>query len=429
VVRGDETLRAAAARRRGFAARDGRYWLPCGEKHLVGSEVEEECSLRVGRCVEGIRGRLRLSHDCSFLPQPSGTTTPMDREKVGILATLFPHPAEGLLDNTVFDTGFYQNWRVSPPVAIRRRLVDLVPELPSERDVSKSRRTTRIYLVRISAVPLPCGFFLSTVTRETDGCTRYYRKDATLREILTTLRSTAPQTPEYRHPLARYSFRSIYFDAHASSRQNRDSRSAGSYSSKDLGIVYSRDILGDPGSITTGIAPRLLEDEEPQGNSDGQKTLEDLKFVPGDFLSVAVLLPKNSTVVVGSTGDIAVKGAAGATDSTTSGPANGWKSGVGLGRDRDRDTGWGGPAGRGSGGHWRGESNAPSPAFGGRGRGGGSGRGRDKDRDRDDDYRRVPPPRKDRDSPPPRRGGRGGGRRRSKDSRSRSPPRRNPRYD
>ncbi|KAF9783000.1 histone deacetylase complex protein [Thelephora terrestris] len=263
----------------------------------------------------------------------------------------------------------------------------------------------------------------------------FHRKDATLREILTTLRSTAPQTSEYRHPLARYSFRSIYFDAHSASRQNRDSRPVGSYSSKDLGIVYSRDILGDPGSVN-GIAPRLLEDEEPQGNSDGQKTLEDLKFVPGDFLSVAVLLPKNAPVTVGSAGDVAVKSAP--ADPIASGPANGWKSGGVSGRDRERerDAGWSGPAGRGSGGHWRGESNGPSPAFGGRGRGGGIGRGRDRDRDRDrdDDYRRVPPPRRDRDSPPPRRGvrgggDRGGGRRRSRESRSRSPPRRNPRYD
>lgn len=272
--------------------------------------------------------------------------------------------------------------------------------------------------------------------------TSFCRKDATLREILTTLRSTAPQTPEYRHPLARYSFRSIYFDAHSSSRQNRDSRSGGSYSSKDLGIVYSRDILGDPGSVTSGIAPRLLEDEEPQGSSDGQKTLEDLKFVPGDLLSVAVLLPKNVSVTVGPAGDVAVKSAPGSTNPTTSGPANGWKTGGGPGKDRDRDAGWGGPAARGTGGHWRGESNGPSPAFSGRGRGGGLGRGRERDRDRDDDYRRVPPPRRDRDSPPPRRSGRGGGggdrgdrgdrgggRRRSRDSRSRSPPRRNPRYD
>jgi len=30
-----------------------------------------------------------------------------------------------------------------------------------------------------------------------------------------------------------------------------------------------------------------LEDKEPQGSSDGQKTFEDLKFVPGDFLPTA----------------------------------------------------------------------------------------------------------------------------------------------
>jgi histone deacetylase complex subunit SAP18 len=284
---------------------------------------------------------------------------------------------------------------------------------------------------------LPSFFVVSfncNARKLTQNYTHFYRKDATLREILTTLRSSAPKTPEYRHPLARYSFRSIYFDPHSASRQNRDSRSSGSYSSKELGIVYSRDILGDPGSVASGIARRLMQDEEPEGSSDGQKTLEDLKFVPGDLLSIAVLLPKNVSVTVGPTGDVGVKGTP--TEFTTSGPANGWKSGSGPGRDKDRDAGWSGQPGRGSGGHWRGESNGPSPAFGARGRGGGLGRGRDRDRekDREDDYRRVPPPRRDRDSPPPRRGARGGwdrggGRRRSRDSRSRSPPRRNPRYD
>ena len=102
-----------------------------------------------------------------------------------------------------------------------------------------------------------------------------------------------------------------------------------------------------------------------------KQTLEDLKFVPGDFLSVAVLLPKNVSVTVGPAGDVAVKGAAGGADPTTSGPTNGWKSGGGPGKDRDRDAGWGSPAGRGSDGHWRGESNGPSLAFSGRGRGGG----------------------------------------------------------
>ncbi|KAG6902213.1 hypothetical protein C0995_003045 [Termitomyces sp. Mi166 len=242
-------------------------------------------------------------------------------------------------------------------------------------------------------------------------------KDATLREVLTTLRNTAPLVPEYRHPLARFSFRIVYADSLAKGR----------FSQKDLGMVYSRDILGEPGSLNV-TAPRLADEDgtqEPSEREKEERTLDELRFVPGDFLLVAVLLPKS----IGTPSEINIKG------SGTGGPGttNGWRSG-GVGRG---DGGWGGAlsgpgAGRG-GGHWRGESNAP--AAGGRGRGGRGGGdfGRERDFDRD---RRVPPPRSD--SPPTRgrgygaRGGaRGGGGRRSRSrsfSRSRSPPRRR-RYD
>ncbi|KAJ6626880.1 Sin3 associated polypeptide p18-domain-containing protein [Mycena sp. CBHHK59/15] len=37
-------------------------------------------------------------------------------------------------------------------------------------------------------------------------------KDASLREVLTTLRNTAPHVAEYRHPLARFSFRTVFAD-------------------------------------------------------------------------------------------------------------------------------------------------------------------------------------------------------------------------
>ncbi|KIM75231.1 hypothetical protein PILCRDRAFT_79224 [Piloderma croceum F 1598] len=276
-------------------------------------------------------------------------------------------------------------------------------------------------------------------------------KDATLRELLTSLRDIAPQTPEYRHPLARYSFRAIY----------ADSAARGRFASKDLGIVYSRDILGEPGTLNSP-APRLLEDED-DGEEGGkekserekeERTLDELRFVPGDYLCVAVLLPKNVNVVTGERDrDIAIKGSAGGA----SGPpaTNGWRTG-GAGGSARGDGGWGGsvapisagaPTGRG-GGHWRGGSDIPPPISRGlgRGRGGGGGgggggdfAGRDRDYDsrmdsRGDRDRRVPPPR--RDSPPHRggggrdrdRGGPRGGRRSLSRSRSRTPPRRK-RYD
>lgn len=234
------------------------------------------------------------------------------------------------------------------------------------------------------------------------------RKDATLREVLTTLRNTAPQTPEYRHPLARYTFRAIF----------ADSGNRGRFAQKELGTVYSRDILGEPGTIDS-VAPRLLREEEGPGpggaastetdNEREERTLEDLRFVPGDYMCVMVVLPKG--VVVPPSGELSIKGAAPAVAS------NGWKSGAAeSGRGRG-DGGWGGalgttsaPSGRG-GGHWRGASTAPEPRGGGRGRG----------------DRRVPPPRRE---SPPRRSGWGDRRGGRSPSRSRSPPRRrSSRYD
>ncbi|KAF9226808.1 hypothetical protein BS17DRAFT_748957 [Gyrodon lividus] len=238
-------------------------------------------------------------------------------------------------------------------------------------------------------------------------------KDATLRELLTTLRNAAPQIAELRHPLARYSFRAIYADA-----ANR-----GRFAQKDLGLVYSRDILGEPGSLGS-FAVRLSEDNdrenrEPTDREKEERTLEELRFVPGDYLCVSIILPKGAAPTVTQ------------RDAASNKPQpNGWRAG------RTADAGWGGgvhappPTGRGAG-HWRGDSKPPPPG-GGRGRGARAGdlAGRDRDFDRPREAERRAPPRRD---SPPHRGGRGGGRggRRSPSvSRSRSPPRRRgPRYD
>lgn len=244
------------------------------------------------------------------------------------------------------------------------------------------------------------------------------RKDATLREVLTTLRNAAPQIPEFRHPLARYSFRAIYADA-----ANR-----GRFAQKELGIVYSRDILGEPGTVDSPAA-RLLNDTDGESREQTERekeerTLDELRFVPGDYLCVSIILPKAAAAAVA---------AATQAETTVKVPVqNGWRSAPAT---RPSDAGWGAaaPAGRG-GGHWRGDSN-PAPPSGPRG-GGGGGRGgdfagRDRDFDRNRDSERRPPPR--RDSPPHRGGGwgaRGGKRSSPSGSRSRSPPRRRgSRYD
>ena len=114
------------------------------------------------------------------------------------------------------------------------------------------------------------------------------------------MRNTAPHVPEYRHPLARFSFRTVY----------ADSSTKGRFSQKDLGMVYSRDILGEPGTLGT-TAPRLLEDDDtprvPAENPEkAERTLDELRFVPGDYLLVAVLFPNR--VNLGT--ELSIKGSA-----------------------------------------------------------------------------------------------------------------------
>lgn len=244
----------------------------------------------------------------------------------------------------------------------------------------------------------------------TDG--HVFRKDATLREVLTTLRNAAPQIAELRHPLARYSFRAIYADA-----ANR-----GRFAQKELGMVYSRDILGEPGTLET-VAPRLLDaaDEacEPTEREKAERTLEELRFVAGDYLCVSILMPKGAAPGAGPGSGPGQHGAAHGEGAGVGGPkpqlgTNGWRGGAGPGRVAD--AGWGVRGGVGRGGsHWRGESSGAGP--GGRGRGG---RGDFGGREREGERGRAGPLRRD---TPPHRGGRRG-RRTPSGSRSRSPPRR-----
>ncbi|KAH6879960.1 Sin3 associated polypeptide p18-domain-containing protein, partial [Coprinopsis sp. MPI-PUGE-AT-0042] len=245
-------------------------------------------------------------------------------------------------------------------------------------------------------------------------------KDATLRELLTTLRDTSSPSSlafaELKHPLARFSFKALYADSSPNSSGPKSSRSTFKYTTKELGMVYSRDILGEPGSfsLSTGAttAPRLLQDEEQQASStqtldaddtangagdkagrDHDKTLEDLRFVPGDYMLISIILPKSAlatpaTAAGGaSTAELSIKGA----NATQAGGGSGSVGGRG-GRGR------GARGGRG-GGDFAGRDRD----FAGRDAGRDSGRNRDfagrdrdfagRDRDRETD-RRPPPPRR-----------------------------------
>ncbi|KZV80360.1 hypothetical protein EXIGLDRAFT_845633 [Exidia glandulosa HHB12029] len=238
-------------------------------------------------------------------------------------------------------------------------------------------------------------------------------RDATLRELVHSLRLTIPQTPEFRHPHARYQFRALFLDP------IKTRGGSVHYASKELGSISARDVSDATLPDEDADSPPFTFDREKERGED--RTLEELKFYPGDLLAVALFLPK-----------------------TRDPPPP-------AALERERESKWS-PAvapparGSGGGGHWRG--GAPP------GRGGGRDAGPD---------RREPPPRRTgtpprrpispppgrRGASPPRRGGPPGGRgrggfdsdrsrfengrgRRDMDrrSRSRSPPRRRElRYD
>ena len=266
-------------------------------------------------------------------------------------------------------------------------------------------------------------------------------------------------------------FRAIYPDASIRGR----------IATRELGMVYSRDVLGDAGSVE-GPAPYLLLDvEQPEGGilekegekereregekgreGEGEKgrTLEGLRFQPGDYVCVNVVLPKHLS---GSTpvGPEVIGGAR--LPSGPGGGGMGLGSGAGTGAGAGAN-GWGNGGGNSNAAasvlrgdrHWRGGSD---PAAGrsriaraGPGRNERAVRERERERERVERVRgeperggggggvdrRGPPPRRgrDRDSlPPPARAaayGRGAPSRSRSRTRSPSrspPPRRRARYD
>jgi hypothetical protein len=226
--------------------------------------------------------------------------------------------------------------------------------------------------------------------------------NATLREILLTLRSiSSPNHTDLQHPLAKYIFRAVYSDTSAGG--------GGRIQVKELGTVFARDLSNvsllsesfEPGSQLSNNGDAMDMDKEERARREREdRTLEQMRFLPGDYLDVAVILPKSSAAPGGhGVGPgLQIKGAVAATAAAAANSLNGGLRGA-PGPDR-----WGsGPAGRGgpaAGGHWRG--GAPVPAgppgrgAGGPPRGLGAGRGgsgRDRERDRDRD---IPPPREPR---------------------------------
>ncbi|GJJ06982.1 hypothetical protein Clacol_001180 [Clathrus columnatus] len=224
--------------------------------------------------------------------------------------------------------------------------------------------------VKISGFHRPSLFEDGTLPT-TDEHQLFTWRDATLPELISTLRITSP-TPEFRHPLAKFYFRALY----------ADSASRGHFSQKDMGQISSREML-DEVEKDTSMGTTTAAAETTSENKSLNKTLEELRFVPGDYLCIAVHLPKNVNLGSGPTSGLSIKGTATAAADTNGKWARG---GAPVGP----------PGGLGRGGaHWRARPGIAAPV----GRGGPPGgdddrawRGRDRDP--------PPPPRARRDSPP-----------------------------
>ena len=173
------------------------------------------------------------------------------------------------------------------------------------------------------------------------------RRDATLKELVHNLRLTVPQTSELRHPLARFSFRALFLDPERTSARSLH------YTTKDLGSVSARDahFTSEPSAADPG--PEEWDRATWRGSD---RTLEELKFFPGDIMAVALLLPKSRA------------------DKETGAPPPMLSGANGAGRgdrgDRLGATGAPAPTRGGGGGHWRG---GPGGARGGGNVGRGSG--------------------------------------------------------
>ena len=225
--------------------------------------------------------------------------------------------------------------------------------------------------------------------------------DATLREILLTLRSiSSPTHTDLQHPLAKYIFRAVYPDTSVGG--------GGRFQTKELGTLFARDMSNvavlsesfDPDSRPSdGDVMDTDKDKEERTRREREdRTLEQMRFLPGDYLDIAVILPKGASAPGaherhGVGPGLQIKGAVVAAAAANS--LNGGLRGPPV---PDR---WGPAAGRGgpaAGGHWRGGGPATAGPSGrgaapggfGAGRGGG-GFGRDRERDRD-----IPPPREPR---------------------------------
>jgi histone deacetylase complex subunit SAP18 len=164
------------------------------------------------------------------------------------------------------------------------------------------------------------------------------RRDATLRELVTSLRALPPNpyTTTLRHPIARFSFRVIFADPTAQGRIA--SRDVGSVNARDLTQLTLLDSDFDMDGTAAADEEKIKERERKLAD---ERTLEELRIMPGDWLDVAVILPSKPANLP-------------QPSSTLSGPGQTNIRGAALNGERSgRDSMWGhgagtsGPAPRG----------------------------------------------------------------------------------
>ncbi|KAF8324570.1 Sin3 associated polypeptide p18-domain-containing protein [Cantharellus anzutake] len=139
------------------------------------------------------------------------------------------------------------------------------------------------------------SIFEDNVLPVADEYQLYTWNDATLRELVTALRALPPNplTSSLRHGAARFSFRAVF----------PDPTDRGRISYKDLGTIHARDLTQInllEGDFETEQGTDELERrgriEEKDKKIAEERTIEELRVQPGDWLDVAVMVPTSTGI-------------------------------------------------------------------------------------------------------------------------------------
>ncbi|EJU06657.1 hypothetical protein DACRYDRAFT_98009 [Dacryopinax primogenitus] len=197
----------------------------------------------------------------------------------------------------------------------------------------------------------PLTLFDASLPPPSDEYALYTWRDTTLKELALLLRGAVAEGAG-KSALARWSFRVVFPDQR------------GRVGSRELGFVHAREL----GSWKTEEGEKEKEGEEPSSAArekrlnltPDDRTLEELRVVPGDILSVAVLTPHTGRQASGGVGRGAGRGTGMVQGVRGAEP---W-AGLGGGRGADQAS-------------WRGGRGGPGAAVG---RGVGRGVGKEDER-------------------------------------------------